>query len=108
MGAPFSNGGRPQHINGTATTTATQVGPSMNQESACLFIGNLDATNNLLLSFDDGANWFTVLPKSYVTLPVQVKGLKPASAPAGMQWNGLQVKSSAATAAYSILWVSVI
>lgn len=98
MGAPFPNGGKPQHLNGTATTTPATIGPNApalaSQESATLVVTNTDATNNLLLSFDGGVNFFTVRPATTVTLPVGVKSAV--------------VKSSAASVVYSILWISVV
>lgn len=93
MGAPLSQGGRVKHINGTAVVTAANT-EKQATESSWLSIFNADATNNLLVSFDEGKTFATVRPVTRLEGPFAVRQLS--------------VKSSAATVAYEILHTSVV
>lgn len=52
---------RMRHANGSATTTAEKI--SVNRGiGQYIAITNLDATNSIDISFDNGANYFSILP----------------------------------------------
>lgn len=95
MGAPLANGGRVKHINGTATGVAAAI-ELQATESARLDIFNADAGggDNLLISFDDGATFFTLTPQTYLSGPFATKTLT--------------MKSSGAATLYQILWTTVV
>lgn len=79
--------GRIQHANGTATTTPAKVSVKRGV-AQWIRIGNLDATNNLEVSFDGGTNYYTIEP-----------GDPPFEADA--LFHFFYVRSSAATVDYS-------
>jgi hypothetical protein len=95
MGAPLSNGGRVKHINGSATTVVSET-EKQATEPAHLTIENTDSTNNLLVSFDDGVNFFTIFPTAVLQGPFAIGQ------------RSLKLKSSAGTVVYNILWTSVV
>lgn len=97
--ATIPNGGKVAHIGGTATVTAAKT-TKMATDCDHLFIANNDATNNLMISFDDGASFFSLPPGRTLDGPFS----------SGGQIGGrryLWVKSSAATVAWSGLWTKV-
>lgn len=80
---------RLRHANGTATTANAKV--SVNRGVGMyLRISNLDATNDLQVSFDNGATYYSIQPAD-PPLEVQAK------------FYFFRVKSSASTVAYSAL-----
>lgn len=93
MGAPLPNGGRVQHVNGTAGAVASLVQPADKQEAAYLSIHNAAAGATLLVSFDGGLAFITVPAGGILEGPFATRQL--------------HVKS-AGGAAYEILWVSVV
>lgn len=95
MGAPLANAGRVKHVNGSATTVAAET-EKQASEPAWLVVNNPDLTNNLLVSFDGGAFFFTIRP-----------GLR-LEGPFGLGQKSLHLKTSAGTIAYEILWTSVV
>lgn len=96
MSMALTRGGKATHINGTATTTPAALVANNSQESARIIVNNTDATNLLQLSFDGGVTFFNVRPNSTVDLPIQTL------------MKDVRVRSSAATVAYQILWISVV
>lgn len=76
-----------KHFNGSATTTAAPV--DVGTGVAAIVIENMDATNNLLVSFDGGTTFKTVKPGIILTVDVSTRNLV--------------VKSSAGTVNYEIL-----
>ena len=50
---------RMRHANGTATTTAAKISVKRGV-AQYIRISNLDNTNNLQVSFDNGQNYFTI------------------------------------------------
>lgn len=80
---------RVRHAAGTATTTPAKV--SVNRGiGVYLRITNLDATNNLEVSFDNGATYHPILPAS-PTLEIHAR------------FYFFKVRSSASTVEYSAL-----
>jgi len=76
-----------KHINGAANTTAADVNLGVGVNS--ITIENMDATNNLLVSFDGGATFKTLGIGKSVSLEVSV--------------GKIMVKSSAGSVNYEIL-----
>ncbi|TDI97051.1 MAG: hypothetical protein E2O29_02095 [Deltaproteobacteria bacterium] len=76
-----------EHHNGTATTTPANV--TFTGTSKAILIDNLDASNNLLVSFDGGANTKTVLPGQSLSIEAN--------------HSAVAVSSSAATVPFEML-----
>ena len=76
-----------EHHNGTATTTPANVPFSGTSKS--ILIDNLDASNNLLVSFDGGSNTKTILPGQSLSIEAN--------------HSSVDVSSSAATVAFEML-----
>lgn len=82
-----STAGVAEHHNGTATTTPATV--AFSGTSKALLVDNLDASKNLLVSFDSGVNTKTVLPGQSLSIEAN--------------HSSVDVSASAGTVAFEML-----
>jgi hypothetical protein len=67
-----ADAGKITHNNYTASTTATvQTLPS---KTTAILIQNTGSTNNLLISFDNGATYKTITPGQSLSLDIRFEG----------------------------------
>ncbi len=86
------------HLNGTATTIASGA-LTVPAKTNYILISNTDSTNKLLVSFDGAVNFLTIQPLASLSLDVDNFSNRNTN---------LQVKSSASTVAYEVLFGSEI
>ena len=81
------------HDNFATTTVAATK--SLPDQSTSIFIENMDNTNNLLVSFDGGSNFKTILPLKSLSLDLDFSGSRT-----------YKIKSSAGTPNAECLYAS--
>jgi len=84
------NGGTPTHANGTVDDISpASLSPTGGGNTKAILVRNTHTTQNILVSLDDGTNWFTLPPYAVLSIDCSVSVVKVKGSAAGTTFQSI-------------------